>query len=157
MSETSGWKFRLAEASDAEAFTAWLVSNPQIDPKDVAAAQKAKNPTTVYFAVENPDGIVVTFAPVYMQMTIPHLVLNPETTADDRKKSLQVLLDGLMAFAVQFDIREITMLSLEQYPMAQWALNHGFDVDPRQFFKFDINRVLDQVKVDNTCAPVVGQ
>lgn len=50
MSEGRGWKFRLAEATDAKAFTDWLLSNPHIELNDVAAAQKDKNPTVVYFA-----------------------------------------------------------------------------------------------------------
>lgn len=157
MSETAGWKFRLAGPEDAESFTTWTLANPQIDSKDVEAAQKEKNPTTLYFAVENPAGQVVTFAPVYMQMLLAHLVFNPDTSADDRKTAMQLGLNGLVSFAVEMGIREIGMLSKEVYPVARWATKHGFAVDPRQFFKFDINRVLDLAEAEKQCAVQVDR
>jgi len=140
MSES--WNFRLAEPRDAEAFAKWSLENRQIDPKDRIAATKAKNPTCLYFAVEK-DGVVVAFAPIYAQMILAFLCFNPETTADDRKHALQMLMDGVSAVAVQLGIHEITTLSKERYPVARWALGHGFDLDPRQSLKWDLNKLLE--------------
>ena len=153
MSETQGWKFRLAEPADAEAFTAWTLSNPEIDPKDIEAAKN--NPTTLYFAVENPAGQVVSFAPIYTQMLLAHLVFSPEANAADRKTAMQFGLNGLISVAVQLGIREIGMLSKEEYGVAKWAIRRGFEVDPRQFFKLDINKILALAEKEQQCAQVV--
>jgi hypothetical protein len=139
----SEMKFRLAVPTDAEAFSRWVIDNPQIDPKDVEAAQKKNNPTVLYFAVENSDGVVVMFAPFYLQLTLAHLGFNPATDAEERKHAMAAMLDGVIAFGVQYGIREFTTVSQEKYPVARWALAHGFSQEPRQLFKFDVNRVLE--------------
>jgi hypothetical protein len=152
MSEILGWKFRLAEPADAEAFTQWTLSNPQIDPKDIEAAKKENNPTVIYFAAENAEGQVVAFAPVYLQMILAHLVFNPDAAGKDKLRAMQFLLNGAVLVAIQHGVREIVTLSKENYPVAKWAVKHGFDLEPRQLFKFDINRVLDAPEEDKTCA-----
>lgn len=139
------YNFRLAEAADAPVFSKWAAENKMIDPKDLKAATKANNPTVVFFAVEDETGEVVAFAPFYCQLTLGFLGFNPEKDAETRKQALEVMLDGAMAFAVQFGVREITTLSKEKYPVARWATGHGFDVDSRQLFTFDINKVLAEV------------
>ena len=146
MSETQGWKFRLAEPTDAEAFAEWTLSNPQIDPKDIEAAKRKNNPTVLYFVAEDSEGRVIAFAPLYWQMVLAHLVFNPEAEGKDRLHAMQVLLKGAIVQAAQIGIREIVTLSKENYPVAKWAVKHGFDLEPRQIFKFDINRVLDIAK-----------
>jgi ABC-type amino acid transport substrate-binding protein len=132
----------MAEPADAAAFTDWTCGNPQIDPKDAQAGLKKNNPTAVCFAVEDDKGKVVAFAPAYCQLTVAHLAFNPESDAEERKEALQWVLNGLMAFAVQFGIREITMTSKEKYPVAKWAVKHGFEPESRQLFLFNINKVL---------------
>jgi hypothetical protein len=139
------WNFRLAGATDAEAFTKWAFENPQIDRADIWAATKKKNPTVVFFAVEK-DGVVQTFAPFYAQMILAHLGFNPDAGAEDRKHALQVMLDGASAFAVQYGIREIVTLSKEEYPVAQWAMKNGFDLEPRQVLKLDLNKAMEPVE-----------
>jgi hypothetical protein len=154
MSETTDWAFRLAEASDAEAFTKWTFENPLIDPKDIQAAKKKNNPTAMYFAVDSPDGRVIAFAPVYMQALLAHLVFNPESTSEERKQAMQMGMSGLIHILSEWGIREIVTMSKEEYPVAQWALKNGFDLEPRQLLKFDMNKVLPVAKEENTCAPV---
>jgi hypothetical protein len=140
MSETPGWKFRLAAPTDAENFAKWVAMNPLIEASDVAAAQKTANPTVIYFAAENPDGVVVTFAPVYVQAIIAHLGFNPDATSEDRKIALQLGINGIIEFFALYGIREIVTLSKEGYPVAQWALGHGFDLEPRQVLRLDMNK-----------------
>jgi hypothetical protein len=146
MSEMVGWRFRLAEPADAEAFTQWTLSNPQIDPKDIEAAKTKNNPSVVYFVAENAEGKVVTFAPVYVQMMLAHLVFNPNSPADDRKQAMKGMLDWATAYALGIGVREIVTLSKEEYGVAKWAVRNGFELDPRQLFKFDINKVLPVAK-----------
>lgn len=141
----SVWSFRLAEPADAEAFACWVAENPQIDPADIQAGLKKNNPTAVMFVVEK-DGKVVSFAPLYCQMALAHLGFNPEALGSDRLESLNVMLDGVMAFAVQFGVREIVTLTDRKYPIAKWAEFKGFVPDGRQLFKFDINSVLKQAE-----------
>lgn len=154
MSALPRWRFRAAEPSDAEAFTEWTLANPQIDPKDIEAAKKKNNPTVLFFVVENAEGKVVAFAPVYTQMILAHLVFNPAADGKEYLNAMQMLLNGTVAFAVNMGIREIGTLSKPEYGVAKWAMKHGFDLEPRQVFKFDINKVLAVAEEEKTCAPV---
>lgn len=134
--------FRLAEPRDAEAFSRWVSESQQVDAGDVKAASTKQNPTTLFFAVEDETGEVVAFAPFYCQLALGYLAFNPAKNAAARKQALRTMLDGVMAFAVKMGLREITTLSKENYPVAKWAMDNGFEVDARQTFKFDINKVL---------------
>jgi len=140
------WTFRLAVPEDAEAFARWAAGNPLIDPKDLQTGLKKNNPTILFFAVEK-DGVVQAFAPLYCPMILAYLGFNPEATSEDKKQAMQTLLDGVSAFAVQFGIREIITLSKEKYPVAQWALAHGFEIDPRQLLKLDLNKIMESAEV----------
>lgn len=146
-----GWNFRLAEPSDAEAFSKWVAENPQIDEKDIQAAKISNNPSVLYFAVENPEGKVVMFAPLYLSYTLAHLAFNPDTRASERKQAMQVMMDGAVAWAVQFGLREITTLTKKGYGVAEWALQNGFDAEPRELLKLDINKLM-KPKEENQCA-----
>lgn len=141
----SEWEFRLAGPDDAESFAKWTAENPEIDDADKLSGMKSQNPTVLFFAVTK-DGIVQAFAPVYLQMNVAHLGFNPAAEGKDKLRALQVLTDGVSGFAVQFGIREITTLSREEYPVAQWAVKHGFEVDGRQVLKLDLNKVMAEAK-----------
>lgn len=155
MSETQ-WGFRLAEPADALAFSKWSAENPQIEPKDLLATLKKNNPTTVFFVVTK-DGVPISFAPIYCQMALAYLGFNPESEGKDKLKSLEVMIDGVSAFAVGMGVREIVTLSKEEYGIAQWAVKHDFDLEPRQLFKLDINKILKQAEEETEakqlCAP----
>jgi hypothetical protein len=140
----SEWKFRLAEPADAEEFSKWIGENTQIDDSDKLAATKKQNPTVLWFAAEK-DGVVQAFAPLYLQMILPHLGFNPDADGRDKLRAMEVLIDGVSALAVQFGIREIMTMSREDYPVAKWAVKHGFTLEPRQAFKLDLNRVMAEV------------
>ena len=133
-------RFRVAEPADAEAFTDWTMGSRLIDPRDAQAGLKKNNPTAVCFAVENDKGEVIAFAPVYCAAMLGHLAFNPRARASERLKALEVLKDGLMAFFVQFGIREIVTKSKAEYGVAQWALKHGFELDNRNLLTLDLNK-----------------
>ena len=137
----SEWRFRLAEPTDAEAFSRWSLENDQVDRADIEAGRRKNNPTVVFFAVEK-DGVVQAFAPLYCQMTLAHLGFNPEAEGKDKLRAMQMLIDGVSAFAVQYGVHEITTLSKEEYPVAQWAMKHDFELDSRQLFRLDLNKIL---------------
>ncbi len=149
----STWTFRGAEPTDAEAFANWVSQNDQIEPRDINAAALKNQPSVLYFVVEK-DGVPVGFAPVYLQLALAHLGFNPEAEGRDKLEAMQRLLNGTVAFAVQFGIREIVTLSKENYPVAKWALKHGFDLEPRQSFKFDINKLLAVAEEEQKCVRV---
>jgi len=138
------WSFRLAEPTDAPAFAQWTASNPQIDPADIQAAQKAQNPTVLYFVVTK-DGVPVAFAPVYVAAVLAHLGFDPLSSGKDRLKALGVLKDGVVAFMTQYGVREVQTLSKPDYGVAKWALAHGFEMDGRNLFKLDVNREMQEV------------
>lgn len=148
---TSVWNFRLSTPEDAPAFSRWVsgaVAAGLIDQKDVDAGLRKNNPTVLFYAAEK-DGVVVAFAPVYFQFAVPHLGINPDANADDRKRALQVLTDGVSAMAAQFGIREIVLLTKPEYNIAQWGLKHGFDLDSRQTLKLNLNPIIKQGTIYN--------
>lgn len=140
------WVFRLAVPSDAESFAKWASENPQVDAEDLLAGTKTKNPTALMFAAEK-DGVVVAFGPVYMMAMLSHLGFNPDAEDKDKLRALQIMIDGVSAFAVQYGIREIGTLSKKQYPIARWAVKHGFEEDERQVFRLKLNEILETTGV----------
>lgn len=138
MSDENHWKFRGAEPADAEAFAQYVIDNPQIELQDIVGANKKNNPTVMYVVAEK-DGVPVAFAPIYLQAALAHLAFNPDATGKDKLAAMQVLLNGTVSYALGLGVREITTLSKEAYPVAKWAMKHGFDLESRQVFKFDIN------------------
>jgi hypothetical protein len=147
----SEWVFRGAEPRDADAFAKWVENNSLIDPKDVTAAAKKNQPTVLYFVVEK-DGVPVAFAPVYVQLAVAHMAFDPDAAGRDKLEAMQRLLNGTAAFANEFGIREIVTLSQENYPVARWALKHGFDLEPRQLLKFDLNKIFAVAEEESKCA-----
>jgi hypothetical protein len=140
---TNPFTFRLCEPKDAENCAKWAAENPQIDASDLLAGTKKRNPTILFFAVENADGVIVAYCPMYLQMTAPFLGFNPAASGDDRRRALRLLTDGISAMAVQYGIRELTVLSKADYPVAQFAVSElGFDLEPRQVLKLDLNKTL---------------
>ena len=150
--------FRLSEPADAPAFSKWAAQNPQIEQRDLIATLKAKNPTCLFFVVEE-DGVPTLFAPCYCQMALAHLAFNPDADGKQKLRALNTVLNGVMAFAVQYGMREITTLTKKEYGVAKWALANGFEEEDRQLYKFDINKILDAAKPKEEeakpeCAPV---
>jgi len=139
------WSFRLAQPEDAQAFANWAAHNPQIDSADLEAGMAKTNPTVLTFVAEK-DGVPVVFAPVYLTATLAHLAFSPEVEGMDRLRALNVLKDGVAAFMVQHGIREIQTKTIEGYPVAQWALKHGFEVDGRQTLTLDLNHEMVEAK-----------
>lgn len=141
----SDWTFRLAEPADAEAFSKWVSENPFIDSADVQEGLKKNQPTVITFVVCY-RGTPVWFAPVYATMHLAHLGVNPEIDAELRKTGLEKLMDYVGAFAYQMGVRYITTLTKERYPIGRWAKQHGFTVDPRQLFKFNLHEWVNKEK-----------
>lgn len=141
----SVWEFRLAGPDDAASFAKWTAENTQIDDADKIAALKKNNPTVLWFCVTK-DGIVQAFTPVYLQAAAPHLGFNPDADDKDKLRALEMLMDGVAGFMVQYGIREIVTLSKPEYLMAKWAVNHGFDLEPRQVLKLDLNKAMAEAK-----------
>jgi hypothetical protein len=80
-------------------------------------------------------------------MHLPHLGFNPEADGKDKLRALQMMIDGVSAFAVQYGIREITTMSKDEYPIAQWALKHDFELEPRQLLKLNLTRLMEAAEV----------
>lgn len=137
----SVWNYRTALPSDAELFASWIKANPLIDMGDVQRTIHGHNPTCVFLVAEC-DGVPVAFLPVYVQMHISHLAFAPDARATHKLKALHGLHDFLTAMAIQFGIRELTVSTLETYPMAKFAKQLRFKKDNRELFWFDVNSVL---------------
>lgn len=134
----SNWQFRLAVSDDAAAFAKWAAENPQIDQKDLIAGMGRTNPT-VLTGVAEKDGVAVAFAPVYLSAVLAHLGFNPNSRASEKLEAMNVLKDGFSALMVQFGVRQIETLSMPDYGVAQWAMKHGFEQEPRSLFRLDLN------------------
>ena len=139
MSEKPKWLFRLAMPEDAEAFSKWVTDNPLIDPQDVQDGLNKNNPTTLTF-VACLDGKPVLFAPLFLVARLAHLGFEPLCSGKERMRALEVIKDGIMAFMVQYGIREIETLSKPEYGVAKWAMRHDFEQDTRSVFRLNLNR-----------------
>jgi len=138
----SNYTFRLAEEKDAELMTRWVAENPQISVDEAQAGTKENNPTVLYFIVDC-DGVPVLFSPVYAQWTFAHLGIAPEASPEIRKYALQTLVDGVVAMAIQFGIRELTAFTQPEFPVAQYAVKQlGFEWESRHPIKLDIRKLL---------------
>jgi hypothetical protein len=137
------WNFRLAAPSDAEAFAKWVTENPQISVAEIDSARKDNNPTVLTF-VSECDGVPVSFVPIYLVARVAHMAFSPDARASEKIKSLAVLKDGLAAFFVQFGIREIEALSLPEFGVAKWAEANGFEREPRDAYRLDLNKEMKE-------------
>ena len=151
---SANWEFRLAKPEDAEAFSKWAATNPQIEQKDLLAGMHKNNPTVLTFTVTK-DGVPIVFAPVYLSATLAHLGLNPESDGADKLRSLQMLLNGTAALMAQVGVREIITLSKKEYGVAKWAESRGFEPEERQLFKLDLNTIIQEA--DEQCVPAAGK
>jgi len=133
----SEYTFRLAEAKDAPAISQWVSENNQIDPKDKQLGFTQTSPMAVYFIVER-DGKLIAYAPLLFVLHLCHLAFAPDSRASERMHAMQTLLDGAKEFAVEAGVHRIQTLTLPDYGVAKWALDHGFVADDRVLLTLDI-------------------
>ena len=110
---------RLAGADDSERFAKWIGGSTQIPVEDVKASLKE----------------VVLFAPLYAVARLAFIGFNPEAAGRERLKALDALKKASQAFWGMHGVNEIETLTMEDYPVAQWALKHGFTLERRQVVK----------------------
>jgi hypothetical protein len=138
-------RFRLADENDsnwvADSVNSGIVAG-LIDPKDAASGLRKNEPTSIGYVVEDENGKPVAFGSFKCVMHLNHLAFPADARAEDRKKALTEMLRGIEAFSREMGIREISTLSAESYPVARWSMQNGFVVDPRQYFRYDINAAL---------------
>lgn len=125
---------RLAGAEDSERFAAWISSSTQIPIQDVKASLKENNPTSVTLVIEK-NGEVILFAPTYALAMLAFIGFNPEAEGREKIKALDALKKAAQAFWGMHGVNEITTLTREDYPIAQWALKHEFVPESRQLLK----------------------
>ncbi len=126
---------RFAEPRDAETFARWAAENPNIPQKDALSVTKDRNATSIALVIEEDDKVVL-FVPFYCQMNLGFIGFNPESDARQRIRGLEAMQKALTAFAQEHGINEITVQTAKDYPIAKWAIKHGFEPENRQTFKF---------------------
>jgi hypothetical protein len=124
---------RIADERDSQPFAEWIAKSKQIPADDVKASLKEANPTSVTLVVEQ-DGEVILFAPFYAIALLGFIGFNPNTGVEQRRQGLEHMKKAAQAFWGMYGITTITTLSREKYPIAHWAMNHGFTVEKRQLF-----------------------
>ena len=129
---------RFATPEDSEKFASWAATNPDIPGEDIEAA--LRNRTTTFFVIEM-DGVPVLYVPAYCALTVAYLGFNPEATRSKRLMAMEFMLKALSAFADQHGINEVVTFSKEVYPVAKWAIGHGFKVDHRNPLRFEVPSV----------------
>lgn len=122
---------RIAGEGDAEKFAQWISESRHIPVEDVKASLKENNPTSVTLVIEC-DGKVLLFAPTYAIALLGFIGINPEATPRERMKALEAIKRAAQSFWGMHGVTSIATLSREDYPVAKWALGHGFSLEPRQ-------------------------
>lgn len=126
---------RIAEERDAEPFSSWIAASTQIPVEDVQASLKENNPTSVTLVIEDEHGKVILAAPTYAVAMLGFIIFNPETSDLERGKGLAAMKKSLQAFWAMHGVTEIDTLTREDYPIARWAMHHGFDLEPRTLLR----------------------
>lgn len=142
----NGLVIRLPEPRDSKDFAKWATENGKIPKKDILSVFKANNPTSTALVVEQ-DGKVIMYVPFYCVMNIGFLGFNPEASSRDRIKAMGAMLSVLAEFAKTYGVNELTVQSAKDYPVAQWAVKHGFEPESRQTFKYHVKPVEDPSEV----------
>lgn len=122
---------RIANENDAEPFSKWIAESTNIPVEDVKASLKENNPTSITLVIEC-DGKVLMFFPTYAVALLGFLGFNPEADPRERLKAMEAAKRAAQAFWGMHGVTTIATLSREDYPVAKWALNHGFGLEPRQ-------------------------
>lgn len=125
---------RLANVDDSEPFAKWISESTQIPVEDVRASLKENNPTSVTLVIEK-GGKVILFAPSYAVSRLAFLGFNPEVGGLEKLKALDAMKKAMQSFWGMHGVNEIETLTMEGYPVAQWALRHGFTLEGRQVLK----------------------
>lgn len=125
---------RLAQPEDAELFAEWIANSTNIPVQDVKDSLKESNPTSVTLVMEQ-DGKVLLFFPTYAIGLLGFIGFNPDTTPLERARGLDAAKGALQGFWKTYGVTEVATLTKEEYPIAQWALRHGFELDSRQIVK----------------------
>jgi len=135
----STYTFRLCEQKDAEWMTAAL-ANPQISTEEVRAGSKDASPLVTYWMVEC-DGRPIVFAPLVPYWAFAHLGFSDDSSAEERKQALQTLVAGVASLALSVGVRELTALTLPEFPVAQYACSQlGFEWESRKLIRRDLNK-----------------
>jgi len=122
---------RVANENDAPAFSEWMAQSKDIPREDIEASFKENNPTSVTLVIEL-DGKVLLFFPTYAVALLGFMGFNPEATPRERLKAMEAAKRAAQAFWRMHGVTTIATLSREDYPVAKWAMNHGFGLEPRQ-------------------------
>lgn len=128
--------YRPATKEDAPLLEKWARENPDIPRKDIQATHTN---TTGAIVVEE-GGVPVLIVPFYMLMQLAYLGFNPEAGAKSRVKAMQLMLGALAEYATKIGINEIQTMSMEGYPVAKWAVKHGFEKENREAFVYRIHK-----------------
>lgn len=122
---------RIATEADSEAFAKWIGESKDIPFEDVRASLKDANPTSVTLVIEL-DGKVLLFFPTWAVALLGFIGFNPEATPRERVMALDACKRSAQAFWGMHGVTSIATLTNEDYPVAKWALNHGFVKEERQ-------------------------
>jgi hypothetical protein len=126
--------YRLATPADAPLVEQWAINNPDIPRADIFATHRNKTGALV---VEE-DGVPVLVVPFYMLMQLAYLGFNPEASPKSRIKAMQMMLRALAEYCTKIGINEIQTMSMEGYPVAKWAVKHGFEKEDREAFVYRV-------------------
>ena len=124
---------RIADERDSQPFAEWIAASKHIPIEDVKASLKDANPTSVTLVVEQ-DGKVILFAPFYSIALLGFIGFNPDANPRERVEGLEKMRQAAQAFWGMYGVTTIATLSKEKYPIARWAMDHGFTVEKRQMF-----------------------
>lgn len=126
---------RFANSEDAVPFAEWAANNEDIPRKDIESAMAAPGLATLVVEI---DGTPILYVPLYAVLNIAYLGFNPAARRTQRLVAMDAMLKALEEFARQNKISEVQTLSKEEYPIAKWAIKHGFKVDSRNPLTFEV-------------------
>jgi hypothetical protein len=127
--------FRLADEQDSEPFSNWIAASTQIPVQDVEDSLKEYNPTSITLVIQDSAGKVILFAPTFAVARLAFIGFNPEASPLERARGLSCILGATQEFWKTHGVTEIDTLTKTDYPIAEWAIRHGFQLENRQILR----------------------
>jgi len=119
---------RLVQPEEAERLAEWVVSNQHLDYEDARQAFR-ENPLTFLIVI---NGIDVVFFPVWIPegtkiAKVGFFGFNPESTKEERLKSLNASYTVLIKFLEAYNLNEMQFKTTakDSYPMIRWGRTRG--------------------------------
>lgn len=130
-----GLRCRWVEPKDFEDFVRWMKDSKEIQTADMRAV--LRNRTTAVLVVEDEDGKVLLYTPLFAMLRIGYLGFNPDAGIRERVGAIKFQLPKILGFADRFGIDDVLSFRQDGCKVADWCADNGFEAEPREAIVYE--------------------